>query len=49
LIYQSLIQQSNMLAFMDDFRLLAFMCFVAIPFVFFLKHVTAKGGPVLAH
>jgi DHA2 family multidrug resistance protein len=49
LIYQSLIQQSNMLAFMDDFRLLAFMCFVAIPFVFFLKHVTARGGPVLAH
>jgi DHA2 family multidrug resistance protein len=42
-IYKSLVQQSSMLAFIDDFRWLALMCFVAIPLALLLKRVIAKG------
>jgi DHA2 family multidrug resistance protein len=47
-IYKSLLQQSNMLAYIDDFRWLALMCFVAIPLALLLKRVVAKG-PVVGH
>jgi DHA2 family multidrug resistance protein len=47
-IYKSLLQQSSMLAYIDDFRWLAFLCLVAIPLVLFLKRVIAKG-PVVGH
>jgi DHA2 family multidrug resistance protein len=41
-IYRSLLQQSSMLAYIDDFRRLAFLCFAAIPLALFLKRVIAK-------
>jgi DHA2 family multidrug resistance protein len=47
-IYRSLLQQSNMLAYIDDFRWLALLCFVAIPLAVLLKRVIVKG-PVAAH
>jgi hypothetical protein len=43
LIYQQLLQQSNLLAFMDDFRWLGVLCFIALPLVVLLKRVTLKG------
>jgi DHA2 family multidrug resistance protein len=42
-IYQSLLQQSNLLAYVDDFRWLALLCFVSIPLVLFLKKVSSEG------
>ena len=42
-IYRSLLQQSNMLAYIDDFRWLALICFVAIPLALLLKRVIVKG------
>ncbi|MGO8698393.1 MAG: DHA2 family efflux MFS transporter permease subunit [Limisphaerales bacterium] len=42
-IYRSLLQQSNMLAYIDDFRWLALLCFVAIPLAVLLKRVIVKG------
>jgi DHA2 family multidrug resistance protein len=43
-IYQSLLQQSNLLAYVDDFRWLALMCFVSILLVFCLKRVSVQEG-----
>jgi DHA2 family multidrug resistance protein len=48
MIYRSLIQQSNMMAYVDDFCMLAVMCLAAVPLVVFLKRVTARE-PVVAH
>jgi DHA2 family multidrug resistance protein len=42
-IYQTMIQQSSMLAYVDDFRWLAVLCFAAIPLAVFLKRVVTKG------
>jgi len=42
-IYKSLLQQSNLLAYVDDFRWLALLCFLSIAVVFFLKKVSVKG------
>jgi DHA2 family multidrug resistance protein len=46
LIYQQLVGQANLLAFMDDFRWLGIMCCVALPLVLLLKRVVVKGGIV---
>ncbi|XHR28969.1 MAG: DHA2 family efflux MFS transporter permease subunit [Chthoniobacteraceae bacterium] len=43
LIYQTMLQQSAMMAYLDDFRLLAFLSILAVPMAFLLKRVTAKG------
>lgn len=47
-IYQSLLHQSSMLAYMDDFRWLALICFISIPLVLLLKRVMTKE-PLMAH
>jgi DHA2 family multidrug resistance protein len=47
-VYQALRQQSSMLAYIDDFRSLALLCFAAIPLAVFLKRIIAKG-PALTH
>jgi DHA2 family multidrug resistance protein len=44
LIHNSLLQQSSLLAYVDDFRWLALLCFVSILVVLFLKRVSAKGA-----
>jgi len=47
-IYHSLLSQSAMLAYVDDFRWLAFLCFMAVPLVIFIKRVIVKD-PVAMH
>jgi DHA2 family multidrug resistance protein len=42
-IYQQLVQQSNLLAYLDDFRLLGVLCFIALPMVVLLKRVVVRG------
>ena len=42
-IYKSLLQQSNLLAYVDVFRWLALLCFLSIAVVLFLKKVSVKG------
>jgi len=41
-IYSSLLKQSSLLAYVDDFRWLALLSFIAIPIVLFLKRVSRK-------
>ncbi|HEX3628009.1 MAG TPA: DHA2 family efflux MFS transporter permease subunit [Verrucomicrobiae bacterium] len=43
IIYQSLLQQSKMLAYADEFRWLAIVCLISVPLVLFLKRVSPKG------
>jgi DHA2 family multidrug resistance protein len=47
-IYNALLQQSNLLAFVDDFRWLALLCLLSIPVVLFLKRV-ASSRNIAAH
>jgi len=47
-IYGTLLKQSMLLAFVNDFRSLAVICALCIPLVFFLKHVEARG-PAAVH
>ncbi|HTA28938.1 MAG TPA: DHA2 family efflux MFS transporter permease subunit, partial [Candidatus Cybelea sp.] len=44
MLYRSLLQQSGVLAYVDDFRWLALLSFISIPVVPFLKRVSAKGA-----
>jgi DHA2 family multidrug resistance protein len=47
-IYRELQRQATLLAYVNNFRLLAFLCFFCIVGVFFLKKVKAKK-PALGH
>ena len=49
LIHQQLLQQSSLLAYLDDFRRLGVLCLIAVPLVLLLKRVVVKGGTMLAH
>jgi DHA2 family multidrug resistance protein len=44
MIDQSLLRQSMLLAFVNNFRLLAVICAFCIPLVFILKHVRTQGS-----
>jgi DHA2 family multidrug resistance protein len=48
-LYNELQRQSMLLAYVDNFRLLAFTCFACIAGVVFLKRVAAKQGPQGLH
>ena len=48
-IYMSAVQQATMLSYLDDFKLLAFMCLGLIPFLFLLKPGKASGAAVAMH
>jgi len=48
-IYNSLLQQSSLLAYSDDFRWLAMVSFASLLAVFFMKRVAAPKGPVAMH
>jgi MFS transporter, DHA2 family, multidrug resistance protein len=48
-IYNLVVQQASLLAYMDNFRLLAFVCLLCIPAVLLLKRLRARSGPVAAH
>jgi len=43
-IYKSLLQQANLLAYVDDFRWLALLCFLSIAVVLCFKKVSVKGA-----
>jgi DHA2 family multidrug resistance protein len=49
LIYQQLLRQSAFLAFMDCFRVIAWLTLSMIPFVFLIKKFKASGGAPTAH
>jgi len=48
-IYQTLVRQATLLAYIDNFRLLAFMCLVCTPAALLFKKVRARGGSVPMH
>ena len=41
-------QQARLWSYVDDFRYLAFACFLCVPLVFMLKKAVAKPGAVSA-
>jgi DHA2 family multidrug resistance protein len=43
-VYGVLLRQANLLAFVDNFRLLTFVCLACIPLVFLLRRVRGGGG-----
>jgi len=48
-VYGMVLRQSMLMSFIDNFRLLAFLCLLCIPAALLFKRVRAKGGPVAAH
>src|SRR5947209_1908747 len=48
-VYGTVLRQAMVLSFLDNFRLLAFLCLLCIPAALLFKRVRSKGGPVAAH
>jgi DHA2 family multidrug resistance protein len=48
-IYHGLVTQSTLWAFVSNFRLMAILCFAAIPLTLLFKKTAAPKGPVAAH
>ena len=48
-IYGMVAKQAMVLSYIDNFRLLSFLCLLCIPAVFLFKRVKAKKGPVAMH
>ncbi|MEA2172447.1 MAG: transporter, family, multidrug resistance protein [Blastocatellia bacterium] len=48
-IYGTLVKQSMLMSYIDNFRLLAFLCLLSIPTALLFKRVRARKGPVAAH
>jgi DHA2 family multidrug resistance protein len=48
-IYGTLVKQATLMSYIDNFRLLAFLCVLCIPAVFLFKRVKSKGGSVAVH
>jgi MFS transporter, DHA2 family, multidrug resistance protein len=48
-IYGMVAKQAMVLSYIDNFRLLAFLCILCVPAVFLFKRVKAKKGPVAMH
>ena len=42
-------RQSMVLSYIDNFRMLAFLCLLCVPAVFLFKRVRAKQGAVAMH
>jgi DHA2 family multidrug resistance protein len=49
LVYNSLLQQSNLWAFVENFRLFGVLCLVCIPLVLLFKRVQRGQKPIAAH
>ena len=43
-VYGVMLRQANLLAFVDNFRLLTFVCLACVPLVFLLRRVRSGGG-----
>jgi DHA2 family multidrug resistance protein len=48
MIYQTVVRQATVLAYVDAFRWLALLCLASVPIIFFFKKVQSRG-PVAAH
>jgi DHA2 family multidrug resistance protein len=48
LLNQLVSQQAALLSYVDDFRYVAFLCFLCVPLVFLLKRTVGKRGAVHA-
>ncbi|MFL6212231.1 MAG: DHA2 family efflux MFS transporter permease subunit [Pyrinomonadaceae bacterium] len=48
-MYGMLVRQATVLSYIDNFRLLAFLCLLCIPAAFLFKRVRARKGPVAVH
>jgi DHA2 family multidrug resistance protein len=48
-VYQTLVRQATLLAYIDNFRFLAFMCVICLPAGFLFKKVRARAGPTAMH
>lgn len=48
-VYQTLVRQATLLAYIDNFRLLAFMCLICTPAALLFKKVRARGAPAAMH
>jgi len=48
-IYGMIARQSMLLSYIDNFRMLAFLCVLCVPAVFLFKRVRAPKGPVAMH
>jgi DHA2 family multidrug resistance protein len=49
LLYGALQQQSTLCAYIDTFRVLAFLSLCCVPAVWFIRKVRHGAGPVMAH
>jgi MFS transporter, DHA2 family, multidrug resistance protein len=49
MLYGMVQQQANLFAYVDTFRLLAFLCILCVPIVFFLKKAKSSGGAIAMH
>ncbi|MCY2925245.1 MAG: DHA2 family efflux MFS transporter permease subunit [Planctomycetota bacterium] len=49
LLYGGLIRESTMLAFVDNFRMLAILFAFIVPLMFLMKKISPSKGPTLAH
>ena len=49
IIYGMVARQAMVLSYIDNFRMLAFLCVLCVPAVFLFKRVRAKGGAVAMH
>jgi DHA2 family multidrug resistance protein len=48
-LYGQLLQQSSLGAYIDNFRLLAILCVICLPFLFLFKKTKGKKPPPGAH
>jgi DHA2 family multidrug resistance protein len=48
-IYASLLDQSRLWAFVENFRLFGILCLICLPMVFLFKRTRGKGSAVAAH
>jgi MFS transporter, DHA2 family, multidrug resistance protein len=48
-IYGMVLRQSTLLAFVDNFRILGYVCLLCIPLAFVFRKVTARGGATAVH
>ena len=50
-MYRNMVQQATLASYLDDFRLLAYLSLLCIPFLIFFRNPgkTGKRGAVLPH
>jgi hypothetical protein len=49
MVYQEVQKQAQVMAFVDDFRLIAYIFFFLTPLAFVMRKQKSTGGPAAAH